>query len=597
MNPSRIAAHFPPKGQTQGLSLFRNCLLPWLRTGGFIVALVLVLLGSRPGFAQPTSNDCTDPYWADTLRCALLPDVEPQPAPEPPGTPAAIKEFTRVNLVSDWGIRCLDGTRPVLYVDPAVSGDSNKWIISFTGGGSCNAVDTEPDGIHDDGQDCLDSYLGGEAGEMGTAGEPSTKNLGSGGGSSNGINKPDVALNPVFSDYHRVRVEKCSYDRFNGRATHESLAAVLPNSDLLTFDLFQHGKEIVEMALGELRGDVGAGQGLVYTTWENNGGTVVPFQETLPPLESAERILLVGHSGGAHGLMHNVDAVVDFLLDWPSFGGDVRAVLDANFLPAMENEVAFDSGQSGDLYDHSWAGTTPEVGAYDGSVYFNTSSLRRQYDAWMANPSDPLSTMFDTSCLQVHGPLGDAWKCRDRFHVLFNHLTTPLFLREDFNDPNKAHTWNGQGHRVNWGSLGSYPHCGLMGYDPCPPLLTVGHPSPYRDRLEQQYETVLGGFTTRSELALGEDTSGSAPSIYFWMPDCGSHAGTYSDFQFYDTEIRGLDRWTLRELLEDFVLAPAVGATISEIDGLDARTSHCPGLVFQDGFESADTTAWSATQP
>jgi len=555
------------------------------------LAAVVVLATAGPGFAQP-ANDCGDPYWQASLRCLLSPGSVPQPVPPPPADPSQIKEYTQFHLLSDFGVRCVDGTRPVLYVDPAASGPSNDWLITFTGGAICRAEDSDQNGSYEDGQFCLDRYFGGEAGSMGTATDPAMKQLGNTPATSEGILKPNPALNPVFAEYNRVRVEKCAWDHHNGRVTHVGLGALDPSNEPVTYTLFQHGKLIAHLALDELRGDFGTGEGISYTTWVEQGGQVVEQLETLPALERAETVVVMAHSGSAHGLLHNIDGFADRLESWADFAGDVRVVLDASFQLAAENEVSFDPGQSGDLYDHIYTGNTSEAGAYDGELYWD-GSYAAEYEAWMADPGDPLEAMFDASCVGVHEGAGEAWKCRDRHHVLFNHLTTPFLVREDFSDPGSSHTLDGQGHVVSWGEIASYPHCGLLGMDPCPPLIPVGNPSPYRARSLQQATTVSNDLATRSELALGVDASGPAPSNFFWMPDCGFHNGAYQDETFYIQEIIGPSpASTYRELVEAFVAAPRTGATGTLIDGLDG-VSACRGSIFLDGFESGDTSGWS----
>lgn len=194
-----------------------------------LLASPVLLDAARAG---TPANSCTDAYWSDTLRCRVAPMSLPQPAVPAPTTPAAVKDYMRVDLVADMGIRCADGTRPVIYVDPAVGGPSNDWLISLTGGGACSALDSDANGSFENGQPCADVYAdAGERDEMGTAAEPAMKYLGNLPAMSEGILKPDLASNPVFARFHRVRIEKCSYDRHNGLATHAGLAApTSPNS-------------------------------------------------------------------------------------------------------------------------------------------------------------------------------------------------------------------------------------------------------------------------------------------------------------------------------------------------------------------------------
>jgi hypothetical protein len=534
------------------------------------LSLVVPLCLANVTRAQP-ANDCTDPYWQDTLRCATFPQNPPQPNFDSSPTDVAdMHDFTRVFLNSDFGVRCLDGTRPIMYVDTAVGGPSNKWIISMTGGGSCHARDSLGSGVVDDAQECLDIYANPqERDEMGTAFKPPMKTL-------TGINLPDPARNPVFSGYNRVRVEKCSYDRYNGRVAYEAVGGyfqeIYPRGAMVNFNMYQQGYRIMAEALQALQNS------LTYTTWVpmGAGGTacdvttqVCQTQEALPPLADAERVLFVGHSGAAHGLFHNIDHLAASLALMPGFAGDVRVVFDANFIESIENEAAFATDASGNLlngdaYSNLWTGQSAGNGvafSYDGATYYATDRLAEQYDSWTA--------AFDASCLEVHVATGDDWKCRDRYHVLFHHISTPFFFREDFTDPNQEHTRKGFGHPVLWGDQDNYPHCATAGSSPCVPLFTV---SEHRDRLEQQYQTLLEGSHSRSELATGDDTSlrgaGVFPTWFAWMPSCRKHEGVYDNASFYNTTMSYMASTnTMREWLERFASAERTNVRRGLVDG------------------------------
>jgi len=214
--------------------------------------LVVVFLSIPAPRASAQANDCTDPYWMNTLRCKASPTTLPHATLGGPTAVGQLKTFTRVFLTNP-SVRCADGTTPAIYVDPAVV-PSNKWLISMTGGGSCNPTDSNGDGIVD-AQGCYEDYaVDLEAKEMGTGDEPPMKEL-------TGINRPGSLENPIFSAYNRVRVEKCSFDRYNGRADWTDLSATSTIGDDLEFDLFQHGYLIMQEVLSTLR------PGLSYTTW------------------------------------------------------------------------------------------------------------------------------------------------------------------------------------------------------------------------------------------------------------------------------------------------------------------------------------------
>jgi hypothetical protein len=292
----------------------------YLRTTSNVIAGLSLVLVTDVALAQVPSNDCTDPYWQDTLRCAVSPTDPPQANLKTrPQNPSEVKDYTRVFLNNNPAVRCVDGTRPLMYVDKAVGAPSNKWIFSMTGGGSCNARDSDGDGVFDDAQECLDNYSEPkERGEMGTASQPPMKNL-------DGIHRPDALQNPVFAGYNRVHVQKCSYDRYNGRVAYETAGGYFHETDTsgaaIDFNLYQQGYLIMEEALAALQ------SGLVYFTWtvSESGGLkrVNEVQDSLPPLTSAEMVLFIGHSGGAHGLFHNIDHLAASLAAMPGFALDM----------------------------------------------------------------------------------------------------------------------------------------------------------------------------------------------------------------------------------------------------------------------------------
>jgi len=532
------------------------------------LSLVLVLLFSAVPLAA--QNNCGNVYWANSLRCQIAGAAAiPQPnIATPPAVAADVKPFTRVFLMQDLSVRCLDGTRPVIYVDEAVSGNSNDWIISFTGGGGTHPLDTNADGIPDDAQDAVDTYLTpSEADEMGTSAKPAMKTL-------NGINSADAVLNPVFSDYNRVRVEKCSYDRFMGRTSWVAAGgfyAGLNGAAAINFNLYQQGALIIREALEAL------GPGLAYTSWTvDAAGAVVATNEQLPPLVDADKVLFVGHSGGAHGLYHNIDNIAAGLAAVPGFAGDVRALFDANFLPSLENEIAFDSVNPGvdDVYDQVTTGTTVATNntfTYDGAAHYPTAYIKEQADTWGA--------ILDTSCMTAHAAAGDDWKCIDRGHVMLNHIATPFMFREDFSDPNMEHLNGGSEHTVYWGDEDFYAHCPVG--TQCLPILDAAE---FRDRLEEQFQAMLDYSQTDSELATGADPSlgaGNFPTFYAWMPDCGTHAGAYDNDSFFDTDMSYLAfTYNMNVWLQHFLNVGRTNLRGWRVDGWtsagNTMTTTCP---------------------
>lgn len=549
------------------------------RASRYAVVAFAVLAGSIaiapiPARAALLVNSCSDAYWEFTLRCQVFPSQTPQPNyNDAPATTADIKSFTRVFLDRDLSIRSVDGTLPVIYVDRAVCTQpggcgpgrkfgepipSNRWVISMPGGGSCYVDDSAIPGVYDDPSPCLGKYLNpAEIGEMSTTtNKPMTNFF--------GINNPDPKVNRVFAGYNRVRIEKSSYDRYNGRATyfapggafHVTTATGLQYD----FNLFQHGFRFMLETIRLLEG------GLRYRTWEAGpGDRVREITERLPSLTNATDVLFVGHSGGAHGLYHNIDRLADRL-----GYAQVRALFDANFEPGVLNEAAFGTNPvtntplGGDAYTNQWAGKSSAQGVsflYDGQDFNTNDVLAEQHESWDA----PL----DASCLAVHAGGGE-WSCNDRMHVLMNHIETPMFVRQDWNDANSEHTNGGTGYTVTWGREDAYPYCGAV--SPCDPVMSL----PEREvRLAKQAATFLTDADTNSELGTNVDPSlgGAFPTLYVWMPDCGQHEGAFQDDQFFSVGIgAGGLVTTMREYVENFVTAAPLNLVSYRVVGF-----HTPG--------------------
>jgi hypothetical protein len=499
----------------------------------FVIALML--LAPAAG-AQVPVNDCSDASNQGILRCALQPAERPYLDLGEPAAPQDVKSFTRVFLLADPSVRCFDGTAPTLYVDPAVDAAGNtvvsdKWLFTFTGGGSCAPRDSDGDGVVDDLTSCLASYRG-ETNEMSSAASKPMKEL-------VGIHRPDPQRNPVFAGYNRVRIDKCSFDRYNGRAVFRGLTDRRIGT---AFDAYQQGYSIITAAFTELL------PGLTYTTWKARAGRVVASSETLPPLAQASAILFLGHSGSAQGLMHNIDHLA---ADLAALGvaADVRAALDAHFLIAQETEAAFTG--AGDLYDHIWTGTSPAADAftYDDTFWAPGGAYHTQLSTLRAE--------LDQSCLDAHAASGDGHLCHDYIHVLLNHVSTPFFVREDYRDSN--HSNPVEDHELSWGPIAEYPaHCPGR---TCVPVFAV--PGEHRGRLNEQADRLWFDYRARSEIAEGIDTSmpaGQVPSFALWMPNCGSHAGAYDDAQFFGVSISSpVGSRTMESLLASFMASSRIG--------------------------------------
>lgn len=558
-----------------------------LSVPAFIVAVAAVFT-AIPGMANPPTpklpNDCKHPYWSDTLRCKALDLAEQGDRPQPnindhPATVGDLRDYTRVFLGNP-ALRCLDGTRPLLYVAPAVCTDpggcvqpggrraqpgesmiSNNWIISFTGGGACHARDLDGDGVFEDGRLCTGVYLD-EGSGMSSAFDPPMKNF------SDGIMSRDPRDNPVFAAYNSVRIDKCSYDRYNGRSKHTNVEGSLLDNTFY-YTLFNQGQRIAETAVKTLA------KGLRYRTWTDSDGdgVVDKVKMHLPRLSQARQVVFVAHSGATQGLRQNIDRLAEIVTRRHHV--DVRALFDENFLPSIENEAAFVSFLGGDAYTDQWTGTSSASGE---SIEYNGEDFHR--DGLVANQIDAWNTRLDRSCLAAHSP-NTRWKCRDRQHVLFNHISTPMFVREDFTDPGFEHTDDGSGHPIRWALLPGCTYPDVTFVEGCDPRFETA--TEHRDRLVRMAGTLLMDIGSRSEMALGIDTSlapGQVPAVHMWMPSCGSHTGAYKDDPFHNTTIEenGVEI-SMHDALVSFLATPRFNTTAWQIDGtLGGRTmtSICP---------------------
>lgn len=512
------------------------------------IALLAATAGPALAAERPKANDCADAYWAQTLRCQYTAEGE---APQlnlgdAPAGVADIHPFTRVFLTRDPSIRSVDGTYPAIYVDKAVCTnvagcgevpylepiDSDKWLITMPGGGSCLE------------ESCVSAYADPEErGEMSTGNDAPTKTL-------NGIHIPAPSINPVFAGYNRIRVEKSTYDRYQGRATYESQDGL---------QIFNHGFRLMEESVRALR------KGLRYDTWIDRGGNVAQVSETLPKLADAEQVVFAGHSGGSHGLVHNIDHLAALLDSFGGFEGDVRAIFDENFVPGIQNESAFTLPPGRNAYADAWAGDTSAQGipfSYDGELTLTSEGIHTiQYNTWDAPR--------DASCIAHHEATdGATWKCNERQHVLLNHVDVPFFVKQDFSDPNTEHNNNPIGHQPTWGVDG----------------ITFSQ-SEFAMRVMAQATSLIELARTESEPAgLGKPF----PLFFAWIGNCATHNGVYDNEVYYPTGfVYQATRHSLREWVERFVRTPPDGASeyrvhrYGEPDPL-ADTLPPPGSMLSD---------------
>jgi hypothetical protein len=324
-------------------------------------------------------------------------------------------------------VRCIDGTRPFYHLDKAMDPDGNpvdsdKWIFFFPGGGSCGATQTTSAA-----EICSSVYaLPGEAAEMSTRhADPAVKPIAAR-EATRGILDGDPS--GAFAGYNRVRVFKCSYDRFSGNTTHVDAERGTT--------LYFHGRKIIQAVFADL---------------SRSRGTVSDASDgDLPSLADAATVLVAGNSGGSGGLIMNADWIAGLLQD--ATEADVRFVFDARLEPNPESEARFEDGGGAGLY----AGDTEGVSTLDNGA--STVSITRSFATFAPGGRDRANLdsrgdaaseaepYLDASCFAAHRD--DPTPCYDEGHVLFHHLSVNRFMYQSLRDKN--HRDNAVGWVTAW---------------------------------------------------------------------------------------------------------------------------------------------------
>ena len=444
-------------------------------------------------------------------------------------------------------VRCMDGTRPIYYVDPAedANGDpliTNNWLFWTTGGGTCI-----------DGQACGRQYLTGDRSGMTSASATRFRQ-------EEGIFSSDSRN--LFRHYNRVYLRKCTSDRFSGTKTHNALV-VSGSGDAV--DLFTHGRFMWQAVFNDLvtthptigkKYDTSPCPGLDCDNSCPPGSTTC---EWLPNLANATKVLLIGWSGGATGLINQVDSLAPELQALAP-NADIRAVFDGRFNPSLDVQASFwaDIAPTDGVNDYTQCagvispscidadldgrishgeslnaprGTFSGLFNEPGELPFNPacpacglgySIFHFQVGERSWQTHDFLGYQLDTSCEAVHGV--DAPQCLEPMHVLMNHVATPHFIRVALEDS----TYWGTGGTASGADDSNYAY----------------QQGPLGARTRTQAVQWTQSFATDSELALGIDDSWSgvagvpspppfAPAIF--APAGTSHAGTIANPSFFNT--------------------------------------------------------------
>lgn len=292
--------------------------------------------------------------------------------------------------------RCNDGTPAVMYYRPYQgAANRDRWVVQLQGGGSCAS-----------GAECAErwcSYMMAFGMTQMTSSLAPTRGI-----PADGILNRARVENPM-RDWNHVFLRYCSSDMWSGTHDDAVVDAVVPGTATpARFRLHFAGARIFDAAITTLRQD--GAQALAYTL---AGGSVA-----MPDLDDAAVVILAGASGGAAGVIRNVDRLATALRANNAAcasGGAcplrVSALIDSILAPDRE---ALDWSQSP-------ACTRDHLCDY-------ASFFRAQY----ASGEQPLvGVRNDDTCEAWHrsNRPGEEWRCLDPTYALLNHVTTPMFVR------------------------------------------------------------------------------------------------------------------------------------------------------------------------
>ncbi|MGQ0595164.1 MAG: pectin acetylesterase-family hydrolase [Gammaproteobacteria bacterium] len=331
-------------------------------------------------------------------------------------------------------VKSLDGTRAFYHIDP--NPGSNAWVFFFDGGGACGEMA---------GLNAAEACFAGENSVVGFYGydkhindafEMTTKHASGGYTVRNrkegtGILSTNVA-NP-YAAWNRVWFNKSSFDRFMGNKNNTQ------PYDGDNIELYFHGRRIIQSVIKELNRPGGVSFSV--------GGEVVP------DLSSATKVLFIGESGGAGGIIHNAQWIKDRIED-VSTSIELTFAAASRMLPWIEAEAYF--GTTGDdIWDDRFSGTStveqnPAVinGSaatitYSADTFEPGGDIRGLLDSW-GDINSTTALYLDDDCKNHHAT--NQWKCYDEGHVALYHMDENVFFFESLFDG----VHEGDGSPVLW---------------------------------------------------------------------------------------------------------------------------------------------------
>ena len=333
--------------------------------------------------------------------------------------------------------RSLDGTRGFYHLDAVPN--ATKWVFFLEGGGACgkiqgdNAATTcmtgskialQPDGVVND--ELFSGYIDAlaDSREMTSKHARGTANTDFIDEAIPGNGILSDGINPFWTST-RVQLAKTTFDRFMGNTTLTETY----NGD--SVKMYFHGRRLLKAMFKELDRPNG-------TQFSVNG-------EVVPDLSAATQIIVAGNSGGAGGLIHNMEWIKDRLANIAPHA-KIIFVVSSRMIPFLEAEAHF-ANPSFPLYSDHYSGVSTMVSnpnvpsaprgpitaelTYSQAAFQANGSTRDLLSSW-GDPNSSTDPFLDRSCKAAHGN-GD-WRCFDEGHVALYHMDEDVFFYQSLKD-------------------------------------------------------------------------------------------------------------------------------------------------------------------
>lgn len=287
-----------------------------------------------------------------------------------------------------------------------------------------------------------------------------------------------------FADWNHVVAYYCSSDSWSGR---QRTLAIDDTGTTPRYELYVHGAYIVDEIINALK-----------TGAESDDGSM-----SMASIDDASMFLLTGTSAGAGGVRSNADRVGEILRQTnPSV--DYRIIVDAGVAPVDPHP--------------------PELPETDALAMLD---FKHELIVNWRNGAT------DESCLEYHD--GDERWCSENSHLMFHHITTPAFVKQDLRD---------------------------------------AAPGPYADA--RTYSAVMHEWFSNvaAETFIPEESDVALDTFGLFVPSCDHHLNL-NVTSFYDIRLtNGADELSMHDLSSNWVRGAQPSQAIHNPTG--GLTSVCP---------------------